>query len=443
MKLRDHLDKGIWAVADKGLLLLYGFAVIVIVVTTIPDTEWGAFNLYQSIFLIICFIADSVFLQPMVKFASEHEAEIGDALGASFILYVGSLAVGGLLCFATTNFLADLFNSSELLELLPWLPILLIGHIFRNVGIRYLQALYHIKAIFWVDLAFFGSIIALCVVAHQYAMLNSALDFVKINLIGGVLSSIVAVIFSRKGLLEMPLLNVPKDEYKKLLSFAKYQAGTSVLQQLQQWSDNLIIGIYHTPKEVGLYAAAKTLYRLFDAVKEGATLLIVPIASRLHSTGDKEKLSTLVEQLLFLAFMVLVPVSLVLAFGSDTLMHIFYKDKFPGIDGVFQILILSGIVLPFYLVATNVLIGIGNVKGLFLSMLGGTLIFFAMNRILVPGMASVGAAIAVLFSIAAIGIFGFIAMRKELSISPRGIAASLKDIKSLLKRPDKKDRQAL
>jgi O-antigen/teichoic acid export membrane protein len=189
LKLRDHLDKGIWAVADKGLLLLYGFAVIVIVVTTIPDTEWGAFNLYQSIFLIICFIADSVFLQPMVKFASEHEAEIGDALGASFILYVGSLAIGGLLCFATTNFLAGLFNSRELLELLPWLPILLIGHIFRNVGIRYLQALYRIKAIFWVDLAFFGSIIVLCVVAHQYGMLNSALDFVKINLIGGILSS--------------------------------------------------------------------------------------------------------------------------------------------------------------------------------------------------------------------------------------------------------------
>lgn len=443
MKLRDHLDKGIWAVADKGLLLLYGFAVIVIVVTTIPDTEWGAFNLYQSIFLIICFIADSVFLQPMVKFASEHEAEIGDALGASFILYVGSLAVGGLLCFATTNFLADLLNSTELLELLPWLPVLLIGHIFRNVGIRYLQALYRIKAIFWVDLAFFGSIIVLCIIASQYGMLNSALDFVKINLIGGILSSIVAFIFSRKGFIEMPLLNVPKDEYSKLLSFAKYQAGTSVLQQLQQWSDNLIIGIYHTPKEVGLYAAAKTLYRLFDAVKEGATLLIVPIASRLHSTGDKEKLSTLVEQLLFLAFMVLVPVSLILAFGSDTLMHLFYKDKFPGIDAVFQILILSGIVLPLYLVATNVLIGIGNVKGLFLSMLGGTLIFFAINRILVPGMASVGAAIAVLVSIAAIGIFGFIAMGKELSISSRGIIASLKDIKSILTRTDKKDRISL
>lgn len=416
---------------------------MLIVVSALPDTEWGVFNIYQSIFLLICFIADSIFLQPMVKFASEHEAEIPNALGASFILYVGSIIFGAMLCFGTMNFIADIYNSPELLELLKWMPLLLIAHIIRNVGIRYLQALYKIKFIFWVDIVFFGTIVLLSIIAKNNGTLVTGLDFVKINLIGGLCSSAIAFVFCWKGFSEMPILRVPKDEYSKLLSFAKYQAGTSILQQLQQWSDTLIIGIYYPPKEVAVYASAKLLYRLFDAVKEGATLLIVPIASRLHSVGDKEKLSTLVEQLLFLAFMVLVPVSLVLAFGSDTLMHIFYKDKFPGIDAVFQILILSGIVLPLYLVATNVLIGIGNVKGLFLSMLGGTLIFFAMNRILVPDMASVGAAIAVLVSIAAIGIFGFIAMRKELSISARGIFASIKDIKSLLKRPSKKDIQSL
>lgn len=408
---------------------------MLIVIAALPDTEWGVFSLYQSIFLLLCFIADSIFLQPMVKFASEHEAEVNEALGASFILYVGSLLLGGLLCYGTMNLVSDMYNSPELLVLLEWMPILLIAHIFRNVGIRYLQARYRMSSIFVVDLAFFGSITVMSIFAKINGMLQTGYDFMTINLIGGTFSSIIALILGRDGFFRMPLLKVPKDEYTKLLSFAKYQAGTSILQQLQQWSDTLIIGIYHSPKEVGMYATAKTLYRLFDAVKEGATLLIVPIASRLHSTGDKEKLSTLVEQLLFLAFMVLVPTSIVLVFGSDFLMKLFnYDVKYPGIDGVFSILIASGIILPLYLVATNVLIGIGNVKGLFLSMLGGTLIFFAVNRILVPDMASVGAAIAVLVSIAAIGIFGFFAMRKELSISPRGILASLKDIKSLLKR---------
>src|SRR5207249_2694748 len=119
-------------------------------------------------------------------------------------------------------------------------------------------------------------------------------------------------------------------------------------------------------------------------------------ASRLHTSGDAQKLSVLVEKMLFLAFAALIPISLGLALGSDILMNIFYKGKFSGITQVFQILILTGFTLPLALVSTNVLIGIGRVKGLFFSVLGGTIIFFTLNRLLVPQMAATGAALSVL-----------------------------------------------
>ena len=109
-------------------------------------------------------------------------------------------------------------------------------------------------------------------------------------------------------------------------------------------------------------------------------------------------------------------------------MNVFYKGKFPGISQVFQILILTGFTLPLALVSTNVLIGIGHVKGLFFSVLGGTLIFFTLNRLLVPQMAATGAALSVLVSTTAIGIFAFTAMRRELSISMKGIIKSAKNL---------------
>src|SRR5437879_494968 len=87
MNLSEHLDKGIWTAADKALLLLYGFAVIVFVANVLPGREWGAFALFQSGFLILSILADSIFLQPMVKFASEHEAEVDQVLAASSVLY--------------------------------------------------------------------------------------------------------------------------------------------------------------------------------------------------------------------------------------------------------------------------------------------------------------------------------------------------------------------
>ncbi len=432
MQLREHLDKGVWTVADKSLLLLYGFAVILVVVGVLPENEWGVFNLFQPIFIIICFIADSIFLQPMVKFASEHKAEVPEILGASFILYVASMTLGALLCWGMTNFLADFLHSDQLRELLGWMPFLLAANIFRNVGIRYLQITYRIRAIFWVDFAFFGSIVLLTILATSFGKFHSAFDFLLINLAGAVVSSITAIVFARNGFRKMPLFKVPREEYGKLLSFAKYQAGTSIMQTLQQWADYLVVGIYHSPREVGLYAAAKTLYRLFDAVREGATLLIVPVTSRLFSSGDKEKLTNLVEKLLFLAFGVLVPVAVFLSLGSDQLMDLFYKDKFPGISEVFRILILTGTILPLMLVSTNVLIGMGHAKGLFFSFLGGTIIFFVLNRVLIPDLASTGAALSVLISTAAIGIFSFISMRRQLDVSFRGVAGNVRHVRSTL-----------
>jgi O-antigen/teichoic acid export membrane protein len=364
----------------------------------------------------------------MVKFASEHEAEVEEVLAASFNLYVLVMLVSGA-CFAFfSDPCAKLFASPELGMMLPWLPLLLVLNIFRNVGIRYLQINYRISNIFWVDLAFFGSITLITILAHSLGVFHTAMDFMQINLIGGALSSLVAIIYSRNAFFAMPLLTVPRNEYGKLLSFAKFQAGTSALLTVQQWADVLVVGVY-APAYVALYSAAKTLYRFFDAVREGATLLIVPIASRLHTSGDSEKLSALVEKLLFLAFAALVPISLVLALGSDLLMNIFYKNKFPGIVQVFQILVLTGFTLPLALVSTNVLIGIGRVKGLFFSVLGGTIIFFALNRLLVPQMAATGAALSVLASTTAIGIFSFIAMRRELQISAKGILKGMSGIK--------------
>ncbi len=420
MKLREHLNTGIWAIADKGLIFLNGFTILLIVIAVLPAKEWAAFSLFQSIFLIICVLSDSIFLQPMVKFASEHKAEVEEILAASFNLYSLVMLVVGSAFVIFADAITKLFASPELGAMLPWLPLLLVLNIFRNVGIRYLQITYRISDIFFVDLAFFGSITLMTILANSLGIFHTAMDFVTINIIGSALSSLVAIMYSRKAFRAMPLLHVPRNEYGKLLSFAKFQAGTSALLTIQQWADVLVVGVY-APAYVALYSAAKTLYRFFDAVREGATLLIVPIASRLHTSGDSKKLSELVEKLLLLSFAVLVPISLTLALGSDLLMNIFYKGKFPGIAQVFQILILTGFTLPLALVSTNVLIGIGRVKGLFLSVLGGTIIFFALNRLLVPSMAATGAALSVLASTTAIGIFAFIAMRRELGVSMRGM----------------------
>src|SRR5580704_6353697 len=114
MKLSEHLDKGIWTIADKSLLLIYGFGVIVLVMNVLPRDEWGAFYLYQSIFLILCVLADSIFLQPMVKFAAEHEAEVAEVLAGSFNLYTVSMLVSGAIVGSLATTFGTIFTSPQL-----------------------------------------------------------------------------------------------------------------------------------------------------------------------------------------------------------------------------------------------------------------------------------------------------------------------------------------
>src|ERR1051325_2733310 len=260
MKLSEHLDKGIWTIADKSLLLVYGFGVILLVVNILPRDEWGAFSIFQSIFLIICVLADSIFLQPMVKFASEHEAEVPHVLAGAFNLYAVSMILCGVVGAMLASALGAIYKSPELAQMLPLLPVFLVMSLFRNVGIRYLQVDLRINAIFWVDLAFFGSILIFCVLANAFGQLHS-LDFLYLNIIGAGLSSAVAIAFCYDAFRTMPLLRVPRHEYIRMFSFAKYQAGTSALLTLQQWSDVLIVGFYYNPSEVGIYNAAKNMYR--------------------------------------------------------------------------------------------------------------------------------------------------------------------------------------
>jgi O-antigen/teichoic acid export membrane protein len=432
VKLSEHLDKGIWTVADKTLLLLYGFGVILLVVNILPRPEWGAFSLFQSIFLILCVLADSIFLQPMVKFAAEHEAEVPQILAGGFNLYTVTMLGMGFIIAALASSFATIFTSPELGEMLRFLPLFLALSIFRNVGIRYLQIELQINAIFWVDLALFGSVLILTVLASALGLFHTAMDFMFINIIGAVLSSIVALTFCWQAFFTMPIFRVPRDEYGRMLTFAKFQAGTSALLTLQQWSDVLIVGLFYNPSEVAVYNAAKTIYRFLDAVREGATLLVVPMTSKLYTQRDFKGLSTLIEQLLFGAFALLVPISFVLAVGAPLLFKILYHGQYDAGAVVFQIMILSGFTLPLALVGTNALIGMGKAKDLFLATLGAVTIFFISSYILAPRMASRGEALAVFISMTFLAFFQFFAMRTELGLSAKGIWSRAQDAKKFV-----------
>ena len=131
------------------------------------------------------------------------------------------------------------------------------------------------------------------------------------------------------------------------------------------------------PAEVAVYTAAKTIYRFLNAVREGATLLVVPVSSKLYTAKETLEPSHAVEKLLLLGLSAgLSPFHRSIAISP--LVHIIYKGKYDAASPIFQVMMLPAFTFLLSLIGTNLLIGIGKAKSLFLSMLGATLIFFIL-----------------------------------------------------------------
>src|SRR5579871_3146473 len=91
MKLSDHLNKGFWAVADRGLLAIYAVAQIVIA-RVLSLEEYGTYVIFQVIFNMLSSFTDNFALQAIVKFRVEPGIDLEALVTTTSILFLGFLA---------------------------------------------------------------------------------------------------------------------------------------------------------------------------------------------------------------------------------------------------------------------------------------------------------------------------------------------------------------
>jgi len=145
-------------------------------------------------------------------------------------------------------------------------------------------------------------------------------------------------------------------------------------------------------EQVGIYAHG---YRLLDASNMIAFLfsvLLLPIFSKMI----KQKES--VEELIKLAFSLLITISVIVALGSHfysyELMHLLYEDHVQESAHVFSLLMFGFIAISTTYIFGTLLTANGNLKQLNIVAASGMIINLTINIILIPELLAVGSAYA-------------------------------------------------
>lgn len=416
MKFSQHIGKGAWAIASRGLQFLPAVAYI-LVINALPVTEFGAFGVFQQLYIVLFTFSDNFALQAIVKHGVEPGVDLTELLSSTALLFAGFLlaAVGILVAFP--DFFGELLNSPRLPDLMPWMALFVVANIPRTFVSKILQMRFHVREIFFIDLINFGLSAAAIVTLYTMDRLHSATDVIGVTVISGALSSLLALWLGRAEIFVRP--RVSRTMARRVFDFGKYQSGTGIAASLMNSIDVFMVSKFTGPKGVGLYSAAKQLYKVYDIIRDTQTMFVFPASSKYYSRGEFGTLKAMIEKAVSLLYLLMIPLGAGLILLAPIIFDLLFGGKYDEAIPVFQILMTAALVLPMQMIFSTSMVGFGKMRQFFRVMIVSFLFNILVSLVLLLTIGVEGAAIGFVLALGMQALQFYSLIKREIHFDPR------------------------
>ncbi|TAE27012.1 MAG: hypothetical protein EAZ92_09870 [Candidatus Kapaibacterium sp.] len=369
VRIQDHLGKLSWTVADKILFIGYGF-VNIVQNNALPAEELGLYALFMAVQTFLFTVSDSFILQAIILHGGDAEKRAGINRFALFwhtVITVG----GACVLLVLQSVLADFFDDARIAVVMRYLPLMSLVSIPRKIAEKHLQRAVQARAIFAVDIVWFGTMTLLSAYFLAVGQLQSFEIIFLISLCGMAASSVVSYTLTRK-LLNLRNVGVGVGgaahiSWKELLNFGAYQGTAGMLANVIKQLDVTLVQYFFNTATVGVYQSAKTLFRFFDEALNAITGLVYPTTVRLVRESKEEQILALFSKMLsFGVVLSLCAIALVYAGVAEWLVSLVLAPKYAAALGYIKLLVLSTPAMPF-LVLVSYMIARGDGKFLLVS----------------------------------------------------------------------------
>lgn len=161
--------------------------------------------------------------------------------------------------------------------------------------------------------------------------------------------------------------------------------------------DSLMLGFMKGDSEVGIYNAALKMKTIVLSVSTSVTSVLLPRMSIYITKKDKKQFNQLLVKSLQLSMVLLVPLTFFVILNAKDVILFVCGDQYLAATNTLIILMLCVFALSMTNILGNqILIPKGDEKRYSMSVFIGMFINLILNAILIPGLASAGAAIATL-----------------------------------------------
>ena len=343
MRVQDHIGLISWSLADKALFILYGFVLIVIMNYTVP-AEFGLYSLLIGLHTWIFTISDSFSLQSLIQFGM-NERNRGKVNLIALVSHL-SLTLGiSLLVFVLRYSLAGLFDESRILDIASFLPVLSLAFIPRTYSQKIIYRIQNMFYLFLTNLTFFGTMAALIFIKISSVKFLTFNDLAYIYLYGSMASSAVALVLIRK---ELIFTRTGDIGWRQVYNFSWKMTLANIMYSLPRQLDVFFVKIFFSLNEVGFYAAAKNIFRVFDEALGAVNGIIYPEAVKLLDKKNYKDFSLLATKSLSFLFVSFFFAVVILYFGlADIIFNWILPERFMQSLVFFKVILLAALFLPF------------------------------------------------------------------------------------------------
>jgi len=422
MQFSRHLDKGLWAAADKSLYAIYGVGFMFLVIRVLPKAELGVFVLVQNVFLVVSFLGLCLI----------HEIKDRGALVATAVyLELGFVVAAMPALWLLRKPFGEVLQSPEFAGLFYFVPLLFMAAFGKLLAVEIMRGLFRVRDIFWSDLSYFGLNLALIWGLTRAGRFGTARDQLSIQVISFAVSSVVSLALCWREVRWR--WRPPREVVRRLFHFGKFLFGSGVNGQIYERTDVFLISAFVGPAEVGVYYSAKVFLRLFDMYRQAVGMLALPLFSRLKAESRTQDICTVFEKAIFFTQVALTAGTLVLFVGADVLYALFYADRYTGGESFLRGLSLIGLFLAWFVLSESVLASIGRPDKSFRVRVLATVLNVALNLWLIRWLGAYGAVVASVLATAFLAVLMTMQAKAEVQFTWHGIWKRRLDIANFLR----------
>lgn len=349
MSLKKQALSGmIWSAIQTFGNQIIGFAVSVILARLLLPAEFGLIGMIGIFVAISSVLISSGLGASLIRTDNPTQADYSTVfvfnLAGSLLLY--------MILFLAAPFIADFFNQPLLTSITRWYCLIFVINAFSTVQITRLHKNLDFKTETKASLT---STVASAIVGVSLAY-NSfgVMSLVWMAIVGAVVNNMM--LWGNSGW--KPSLSFDQKKFSYHFGFGSRMMASAMLETVYSNIYTIVIGKFYSASQLGFYTRANSLQLLPVSTFSGILNKVTyPLFAEIKN--DNVRLKSVYKQILKMVIFIIAPILVLMGVLAEPLFRVLFTEKWLPAVPYFQILCISGLLLPLHSYNLNIL----SVKG--------------------------------------------------------------------------------